>query len=318
MSSADARPRSATVGRRHASRCRYQKTTRPAAPDGDQQDAELDLDRADRVRAAGAAGHQPRAPACSSRHLQRVADAVHGADQVGAELAAQRLDVAVDGAGARRRRPSPRPRRAAAPGAAPSRGRPARQTSRSNSVGVRCASAPARRTRRCGRVDLQVAEADRRRVRPGRLGGPLHPAQQRVHPGGQLPHARTAWSGSRRRRPPSPTSRSVSSSRAVSIRTGTGRSAWIRRQTSRPSKPGQHHVEHDQVRPAAAGRRRPRPGRRPAMLDREALGPQPGGDRLGDGRARPRRRGPVSRLPCLVARARRMTGRVTAEQRIGY
>src|SRR3954470_16239387 len=37
-------------------------------------------------------------PRRSSRGvLERVADAVHGADQVGAELAAQRLDVAVDG-----------------------------------------------------------------------------------------------------------------------------------------------------------------------------------------------------------------------------
>jgi hypothetical protein len=42
-----------------------------------------------------------RAHADRSGRLQRVADAVHGPDPLGAELAAQGLDVAVDGAGRR-------------------------------------------------------------------------------------------------------------------------------------------------------------------------------------------------------------------------
>ncbi len=48
-----------------------------------------------------------------------------------------------------------------------------------------------------------------------------------------------------------------------------------------PVEAGQHHVEHDQVRPVGLHlRHRGRPV--VGQLHREALGPQPGRDRLGD------------------------------------
>ena len=76
---------------------------------------------------------------------------------------------------------------------------------------------------------------------------------------------------------------SVSSSRAVSISTGTGRWAWTRRQTSRPSKPGQHDVEDQQI--GLPGLGRVDGGRAVARrLHEEALGAQAGGDGVDDRR----------------------------------
>ena len=169
--------------------------------------------------------------------LQRVADAVHGADQVRAELAAQRLDVAVHGPGARRVRPAPH--LGEQPLAGQHRARPAGEVHQQVELGGRQvhlragAAYPAlapvdlagRRAPACGAGSAAAC----RPARPGAAGRA---------PGRPAPASRTAWSGSRRPRPPSPTSTSVSSSRAVSMSTGTGRSAWMRRHTSRPSKPG--------------------------------------------------------------------------------
>src|SRR5882757_4113317 len=59
-----------------------------------------------RDREAGAAGPKPRRVRSSWR-LQRVADAVHGANQIGTQLAPQRLDVTVDRPALRAGRGSP-------------------------------------------------------------------------------------------------------------------------------------------------------------------------------------------------------------------
>ena len=152
---------------------------------GHHQDAQLELDRPHRVERAGQPPQRAiRGWSPSSRHLQRVADAVHGADQVGAELAAQRLDVAVDRAGAWRRAPAPHLGQQRSRGST-ARGCPARCTSRSNSVGVRCAS------RRPGAPAARRRRSPGRRARSGAPSAarppPLDAAQQRVHAGGQLP-----------------------------------------------------------------------------------------------------------------------------------
>ena len=210
--------------------------------------------------------------------LQGVADAVHRADQVGAELAAQRLDVAVHRARAGRVGPAPHLGQQLLARRAPRAGGRARQTRRSNSVGVRCTPRRRRAHPPLRRVDLQLAEPQDAARAARRRRGPLHPAQQRVHPGDQLAHARTAWSCSRRRRPPSPTSRSVSSSRAVSISTGTGRSACIAAAHLQAVEAGQHHVEHHAGRAARPRRCRRPPGRRrrsPRGSPRRAAGPRP-------------------------------------------
>ena len=63
--------------------------------------------------------------------------------------------------------------------------------------------------------------------------------------------------------------------------TGTGRLGLDAPAHLEAVEAGQHDVEHDQVGPVG---RRLRHRRRPVVgqVDREALGPQPGRDRLGD------------------------------------
>src|SRR5689334_25241548 len=70
-----------------------QKTSRPTTPEPTSRTASFSL-----IDGIGSSGRGR----LGIRHLQCVPDAVHGADQIGAELAPQRLDVAVHGAGTRR------------------------------------------------------------------------------------------------------------------------------------------------------------------------------------------------------------------------
>ena len=213
-----------------------------------------------------------------SRDLEGVADAVHGADQAGAELVPQRLDVAVDGAGGdagEAARPTPTRRRGGARGSAPGPARgPGRRAGRTRSASgappCRRASYAAGRGRRPGRR----RPAARAVGAQGQLGGPLHPAQQRRHPGDHLPHPERLGEvvvGARR---PRPTRTSASSSRAVSMSTGTGRSAWMRRHTSWPSRPGS--ITSRTTTSGSPALRRTHGGRAVERLgDVVPLGPQP-------------------------------------------
>ena len=90
--------------------------------------------------------------------LQGVADAVHGADQVGAELAAQCLDVTVDRA--RPRCVGPAPDLGEQPFPGQDGARPAGQVHQQVELGrrqVHLGAGPAYPA--LGRVDLQVADA---------------------------------------------------------------------------------------------------------------------------------------------------------------
>jgi hypothetical protein len=130
-----------------------------------------------------------------------------------------------------------------------------------------------------GLVDLEITEPQRRR--PGRrdrgLGGA---AQQGVHAGGQLAH--------RERLDHVVVGADGQTDEEVGLVVAGGehqdRDRALGLQATadlEPVEAGQHHVEHDRV-----GRRAPgRLDRARAVagdLDREPLGPQPGGDRLGD------------------------------------
>ena len=127
----------------------------------------------------------------------------------------------------------------------------ASRASRSNSVGVRCTSVAARPDPPRARVDDQVADDEPGRRAGGQLGGALDAAQQGAHPGDQLAHPEGLGQvvvGA----DPEP-------DQDVGLVVTSGEHqhrhrlcAWIRRHTSCPSKPGQHHVEDDEVGGVAA------------------------------------------------------------------
>ena len=133
-----------------------------------------------RPHADAAPPHQDRVKA-SAR--EAVADAGVGADVARRlarrlDLAAQVRDVRAQHLRCRRRRPGPRPRRAARGGSSAGRGCRASARSRPNSIGVRWTSAPSRRDRARREVDHEVAGDDRRLV-GAVAGAPQHRLQPR-------------------------------------------------------------------------------------------------------------------------------------------
>ena len=158
--------------------------------DGDEQ-AELDLDRADAVE--GAVGvHCPARPTSLAGGLERVADAVHGAHPLGSDLRPECLDVAVEGAGAAGIGPAPHLLHevvAAAHGPRlESEGQEQVELQRRQvHLGPGDDDAPRRA------VDDEVAQAEQGCFAGDQLAGPLHPAQQGPDRGPPPRASGTAW-----------------------------------------------------------------------------------------------------------------------------
>ena len=260
-------------GEQHREAERQPRATRPTtstttvpATVGDDHHAELDLDRV-----------QPVQRALRRSRLERVADAVDRAHEPAPSLRAQPAHVRVDGALAGTVAPAPdvgQQLLARVDDAGPRREqREQVELGRRQMHRLAADRTPARRRIELQRADPHgVAGAAPGAARRG-AGAPARGRRARA--------ARTAWSCSRRRRRRARPARRSPPSRAVSISTGTGRSRWTRRQTSRPSIPGSIRS-----RTTRSGRTRSHsstPGG-PVVgdLDVEALGPQAGGDRRGD------------------------------------
>ena len=211
-----------------------------------------------------------RAPPARSRRRARCARGPSPA------CAAARARASPPCAG-RSRRASPTRRPAAARARTPRPGRAASSASRSNSVGVRCTTSPASRTSRAaGSISSSPSRSDV----AGRRRPPLHAPQQRAHPRDQLarrerlghvvvgadrqPDQQVGLLAARRQH--QHRDRPVALDAAADLE---------------PVQPGQHQVEHHQVRAHAVAQR----DAGVAVvrhLDREALGAQPRGDRGGD------------------------------------
>ena len=136
--------------------------------------------------------------------------------------------------------------------------------SRSNSIGVRWTSSPSRRTSRAARSISQPVDVDRRLVRRRAGRGAAPPAAARP-----ARAARTAWSRSRRRRPPargpsassSPTAREhddrhLGSTRAAARHTSMPSPSGSTRSTIAAS--GGRTAARSSASSAVVGRRRPR------------------------------------------------------------
>ena len=223
--------------------------------------------------------------------LQRVADTVHGADQLGAELAAQRRARASRRCACPRRRASPTPRRAAASrrehGAGPGgeAGEEVELGRRQVHLVVADRHPPLRA------VDLAGRRRDRRR--PGAAvgaGRALDPPQQHPDPGHELAR--------RERLGHVVVGADAEPDEQVGLVVAGGEHQH-RAPGGRPAAPahleaveaGQHQVEHDEVRVAGRGApRRRRPARRRPPRPRS---PRPAAARRRRRRwsARPRRRG---------------------------
>lgn len=129
-----------------------------------------------------------------------------------------------------------------------------------------------------GLVDLNVAEVDGGWC--GR-GGPFHPAQQDVHPGGQLPHRERLGEVVVR------TDREPHQQIGLVVPGGEHQHRHRPDGLDPPAhlqavEAGQHHVEDDEIRLSGA-ELLDRAGAVRRDLHREALGAESGGDRLGNG-----------------------------------
>ena len=183
---------SASMRLRVSGRVSCEVRERRSASVGDQDDRHADRDDDRPSRACPGSSAASRAAGSSRPFLEGVPDAVHGADEarvvaVLAELAADPGDVRVDDAATRVVAVAPDPsiswsRERTTPGSRASASRI------SNSSGVRPISSPST-------ADPAPA-AGRSRARCARSGPcpalglhPLHPPQDRLHPGGELPQA---------------------------------------------------------------------------------------------------------------------------------
>ncbi len=123
-----------------------------------------------------------------ARRLERVADAVHGAHALGADLRPQRLDVAVEGAGAAGIGPAPDLAHEVVAAADRSRlGREGEQQVELQRGEVHLGSPRRRRVARPGRRRGRRASSTAGWSR-GERAGPLDPAQQGPDPGHDLAH----------------------------------------------------------------------------------------------------------------------------------
>ena len=211
--------------------------------------------------------------------LERVADAVHGADAVGADLGPQRLDVAVDGAGARRVRPVPDVGQQALTGEhlARRRGEPGEQ------VELRRRQPhllPRRDDPSRPRVDDQVADDETGRRARGELGGPVDAPQQGPDARHQLAHPERLGEVvvGPDREPDQDVGLVVARGQHQHRHRGRRLDAPA---DLEPVEAGQHHVEDDEVGPTG-GVALDRTRAVVRLVDGEPLGPQPVGDGLVD------------------------------------
>ena len=143
--------------------------------------------------------------------------------------------------------------------------------SRSNSLAVSVSRLTPHPERPVGGVELASPLSPHASPICRWLGVEANAPQLRLDPRHELTRTERLHHVVVRANAPGPPMRSASSARAVNRMIGERSRAWRRseRHTSRPSKPGQHHVEHDEMRRLALHEPRSPRGRRRVVTTRK-------------------------------------------------